>query len=90
MERLPRQEPCGCDAGGDECERRPQPREIRPFIRELELRFRITPFAHVRTPLSRCREPSAWHLTDLATWIGLEDLSMSLAPPAVWRPTTFD
>jgi hypothetical protein len=30
MERLPRQEPCGCDAGGDECERRPKPRKI-PF-----------------------------------------------------------
>jgi len=29
----PRQEPCGCDAGSDECERRPQPRKIRPFIR---------------------------------------------------------
>ena len=33
MERLPREEPCGCDAGGDECERRPQPRKIRPLIR---------------------------------------------------------
>jgi hypothetical protein len=33
MERLPRQEPCGGDTGGDECERRPQPRKIRPFIR---------------------------------------------------------
>jgi hypothetical protein len=30
MERLPRQEPCGCDAGGDEYERRPKPRKI-PF-----------------------------------------------------------
>ena len=33
MKRLPRKEPCGCDAGGDECERRPQPRKIRPLIR---------------------------------------------------------
>ena len=49
MERLPRQQPRGCDAGGDECERRPKPRKIRPFIRELELRFR-TPFAHVPHP----------------------------------------
>ena len=51
MERLPGQQPCGCDAGGDECERRPKPREIRPFIRELELRFR-TSFAHTPHPRS--------------------------------------
>jgi hypothetical protein len=51
MERLPRKEPCGCDAGSDECERSPKPRKIRPFIRELELRFR-TPFAHVPHPRS--------------------------------------
>ena len=50
MERLSRQEPCGCDAGGDECERRPEPRKIRPFIRQLELRFRTARFAHVCTP----------------------------------------
>jgi hypothetical protein len=67
MERLPGQEPCGCDAGRDECERSPQPRKIRPFVRELELHFWTALFAHVRTPLSRCGEPSACHLTDLAT-----------------------
>jgi hypothetical protein len=37
-ERLPRQEPYGGDAGGGKRERRPKPGEIRPFIRELELR----------------------------------------------------
>ncbi len=32
-ERLPRQEPGGGDAGGDEGERCPQPSQIRPLIR---------------------------------------------------------
>lgn len=45
-------------AGGDERKRRPQPREIRPFIRESELGFRAPSAHHPHPRISRSRERS--------------------------------